>query len=749
MSSLQRGSYEAAELYLRQALRLDGKNAEALRLTAVVLAMQGRQEDALSFICKAASIATRNPVIHSNMGNILLSLGRHEEALKSYEKAIALAPSDAEIRSNQGNALQELGRHEEALKSYEKAIALAPNLPEAFNNYGNALQKLGRREEALKSYEKAIALAPNYALAWNGLGTIYRELQKYHEAMIAYEKAIENNPECIQALLNRGLISAQLKNYKEASTYYDRALQIQPNYLESWLNKGVAFKDQGLHLEAITCYDRVIEINSEYAMAWYNKGLSLEEMDRHQDAISCYERALEINPDYPFLMGKRAHLLMISASWAEYEHLLSALNQGVRDGKKVAEPFGYQGLADSEENLFHSAKLYAREFYPTGNKNFNYPAPSEKKIRLGYLCGEFRSQATSILMVELFELCNKSQFEIYAFDNGWDDGSDIRKRLDLAFNKIIDISRMSDHDAAQCINQMNIDILVNLNGYFGRARQGIFALKPAPIQVNYLGFPGTLGADYIDYIIADKTVIPETSAKYYSEKIAYLPNSYQVNDSKRVISDVKFSRADFGLPDDTFIFCCFNNTYKITPATFDIWMRILLRVPNSILWLLGGNELSRTNLHIEAEKRGVSRSRIIFCERLGLPEHLARHKLADLFLDTLPYNAHTTTSDALWAGLPVLTQIGKTFPGRVSASLLKALALSELITESEKEFEDLAVSLAVDTQRLITIRNKLNAARLVEPLFNTTSFTQNIQKAYTQMMDLHKSNLRPTQITVG
>jgi predicted O-linked N-acetylglucosamine transferase (SPINDLY family) len=351
-------------------------------------------------------------------------------------------------------------------------------------------------------------------------------------------------------------------------------------------------------------------------------------------------------------------------------------------------------------------------------------------------------------MTRVWELHNKSKFEIFAFDNGWDDDSDYRHRIAGAFSNIFDISRLSDLDAAKLIQHNEIDILVNLNGFFGYARQGIFSYKPAPIQVNYLGFPGTMGVKYMDYIIADKVVIPEESKIHYVEKLAYLPNSYQANDDMRTISDRKFSKAELGLPEDAFVFACFNNNYKITPTVFDSWLRILSLVQGSVLWLLADNPTAKDNLIKEAFSRGIDSSRLVFAERLPISEHLARHDLADLFLDTLPYNAHTTCSDALWVGLPVLTLMGHTFPGRVSASLLSAMGLSELVTHTQEEYEALAVELAMNRQKLADIKVKLAKNRLSTPLFNTPLFTKNIEAAYMKMMERYQADLEPDHIFV-
>jgi predicted O-linked N-acetylglucosamine transferase (SPINDLY family) len=373
--------------------------------------------------------------------------------------------------------------------------------------------------------------------------------------------------------------------------------------------------------------------------------------------------------------------------------------------------------------------------------------PQSQKIRVGYFSADFKNHPVAYLISELFELRDRSQFEIYGFSlvKAVDEMS---RRFQLAFDHFIESQGMSDIEIAQSSRDLNIDIAVDLTGFTQDARTGIFSYRPAPIQVNYLGFPGTMGADYIDYIIADKTLIPLDAQSSYTEKVAYLPNSYQANDRKRAIAEKKFTRHQLGLPEDEFVFCCFNNNFKILPVTFASWMRILKAVEGSVLWLLADNPTAKNNLIKEATARGLDSCRLIFAERMPLPEHLARHRQADLFLDTLPYNAHTTCSDALWAGLPVLTLMGSTFPGRVGASLLKAIDLPELITNTQEEYEAMAIELAINPQKLRDIKLKLARNRLTTPLFDTPLFTKNLETIYTKMMERYQADLQPDHITI-
>ena len=449
-----------------------------------------------------------------------------------------------------------------------------------------------------------------------------------------------------------------------------------------------------------------------------------------------------------YLCGQSHHQMMLSCDWDNYEENTLNLFRLTNEGRAGSEPFGFQGIANSEELLRKCAEIYSSDKFPMLGNLSESKKYMHHKIRIGYLCGEFRNHATSILMTHVWELHDKSKFEIFAFDNGWNDHSDYRQRIQAAFDHLLDISRLSDMEAARLIQSHEIDILVNLNGFFGLARQGVFSYKPAPIQVNYLGFPGTIGAKYMDYIIADKVVIPEESKRYYVEKVAYLPYSYQANDIHRIISKKRFTKSELGLPENGFVFACFNNSYKITPPTFDSWIKILAHVQGSVLWLLADNEIAKENLLAAAAARGLDPSRLIFAGRLSISEHLARHDLADLFLDTLPYNAHTTCSDALWAGLPVLTLMGSTFPGRVAASLLTSVGLEELITYSEKEFEAMAIYLATNPQKLGLIKENLIQNRLAHPLFDTPLFANKLEATYTEMYKKYQMDIGPDHISI-
>ena len=591
---------------------------------------------------------------------------------------------------------------------------------------------------------KILDSEPNHPDALHLMGIVCGMQERHNEALNYFHQCLFLDPDNAMLLFNMAKALSSMQRDEEALQYHQKAADLDPENPEVWLNYGKSLDNLRKRDQALNYYEKAVTLKPDLMEGWFNKGKILGELKRYQEALNSYIRAYQLRPTEPFLLGIILHYKMLICDWLDLDGLYQHLQKELRGLNKVVEPFGFQGISDSESDLLLAAKIFANERYPAVKDVIEVNIkPRAEKIRVAYLCGEFRDQATSFLMTGVYESHNFEKFEIFALDNGWNDGGILRPRMEKSFKEIIDISKMSDLAVAQLVTNLKIDILVNLNGYFGEARQNVFAYHAAPIQVNYLGFPGTLGAPYMDYLIADETVIPKESSQYYVEKIAYMPNSYQANDSKRVISNREFSRRELSLPEKGFVFCCFNNNYKITPQVFNCWMRILNAVEGSVLWLIEDNVFAKNNLKAQAQQRGISPDRIIFASRLPLPEHLARHRYANLFLDTLPYNAHTTASDALWVGLPVLTSEGNTFPGRVASSLLRALDLPELITHSIQGYEALAIELAKNPGKLKVIQNKLLTNRLEQSLFNTQLFTRNLEILYQKMYDRYQANLGP------
>ena len=496
-------------------------------------------------------------------------------------------------------------------------------------------------------------------------------------------------------------------------------------------------------------YERAIEIKPDYAEAYYNRGVTFGELKRYDDALVSYERAIEIKPEINYLLGNVIHTKMHLCDWRNLDNLLNQLTNKIIKHQVATTPFVTLALIDDPELQKQSAEIFVNDKHPTSNalpKIHKYL--KNQKVRIGYFSADFHNHATMHLMAELFEYHDKNKFELIAFSFGPDQQDEWRQRARSSFDQFINVRSNSDIEVASLARELTIDIAVDLKGFTKDQRASIFAHRVAPIQVNYLGYPGTMGAEYMDYIIADPILIPDDKREYYSEKIAYLPNSYQVNVKERLISEKAISRKEVGLSDNAFVFCSFNNNFKITPKTFDCWLRILQAVEGSVLWVFKSNETALENLKKEAEFRGIDSSRLVFASYLPVEEHLKRIQLADLFLDALPCNAHTTASDALRVGLPVITQMGESFASRVSASLLNAVGLPELVTKTTKEYEFLAIELATNPKHLMEIKDKLVTNLSTCMLYKTKLFTQHIEFAYQEMYKRYQDELAPDHIYV-
>jgi len=578
-------------------------------------------------------------------------------------------------------------------------------------------------------------------------GSRLLEEKRYDEAENKLRESLSLIPDRISILTNLSAALVKQGKLHEAKQLIEKIISIDVNTEEAWLNYGLIFVEESNQAEAIKCFDKALNINPDYAEAWLNKGASLLKVDRIEETLVCYERAKSINPGYDYLFGKLLHTRMQICDWDNLDASFSELTARVLRGEKAATPFSVLGFTSSPALQIKAAEIWFQYQYPMKCAADSIAKYTRKnRIRIGYYSADYRNHAMAYLMAQLYESHDRDKFELIAFSFGPDNNDEMRQRLTASFDKFIDVRLKSDKDIAQMSRDMEIDIAIDQMGFTIHSRPGIFSERAAPLQVSYLGYPGTMGADYIDYLIADTILIPQRNQQYYSEKIIYMPNSYQVNDSNRRISDKVFTREELGLPASGFVFCCFNNNYKITDATFDGFVRIMKQVPGSVLWLLEGNSIAAENLKQEAMKRGISTERLVFAKRMPLDEHLARHRLADIFIDTLPYNAHTTASDALWSGLPVITCKGEAFASRVAASLLNAIGLPELVTSTQQEFEALAVDLAINPVRLEKIKQQLEGNRLTKPLFDTHLFTRNLEAMYTTIYERYQSDLPPEHI---
>ena len=592
------------------------------------------------------------------------------------------------------------------------------------------LQKNGELKKAKKILEKILKLKPSHFDSVFLLSVINYQLALFLDALRYNDLALELKSNFFQNYNNRAIILKKLKNFSEALISIDKAISLNPNFAEFYNNKANILKELKNFSEALISIDKAISLNPNFAEFYNNKAIMLQDQSLHVDAILNFQKAINIDPNIPFIKGRLLFSKMYICDWDNLTPLYKKVLEEVKDGKESADPFGYQAICDDELSLKSCAEIYSKKYYPETKTELDFHRVPRKKINIGYLSGEFREFATSMLMTEVWEIHDKNIFNFYAFDNGYDDKSDRRNRIVKSFNEFIEINNLSDFEVFNLIRKKKIDILISLNGFNNSNRQSLFAKRPAPIQINYLGFPGTLGSKYFDYIVADKIVIPESSKNNYSEKVLYLPNCYQPSDTKRFLPDFNFKREQFNLPKNSFVFACFNNHYKINPSIFNSWMKILKDVEGSVLWLIETSEVACNNLKKQAIKNGVDSSRLVFAKRMKLDEHLSRHNLADLFIDTSPYNAHTTANDSLWSGLPVLTFVGKTFPGRVSASLLQALGMPELIALNQEDYEKKAIELGNNIKKVEELKLKLKENKSTQPLFNINLYSRNLEKLF-------------------
>jgi predicted O-linked N-acetylglucosamine transferase (SPINDLY family) len=599
------------------------------------------------------------------------------------------------------------------------------------------LHQQGQLAQADALYAQVLAHQPGNAMAWQLRGVALAQAGQPAQALPLVEQALALRPDVAEIHNNRGMVLQQLRRFTDAVASHARAAELKPGLVDALNNQGVALAELGLHAQALAAYDAVLAQQPGFANAWSNRGSALRALGRHTEAARSYAQALALQPGFPYAAGHALFAQAYVCDWTGHADQVAQLQQPVAQGgagSLAAEPFTLLAFCDKPQTLLDNARAYTAAKYPphaqplwTGERYHH------DRIRVAYLSADFHDHATAYLMAEFFERHDRSRFDTIAISFGPDRQDGMRQRLQKAFGRFIDVREHSDAEVAQLLRRLEVDIAVDLKGYTQDCRTGILARRCAPVQVNYLGFPGTMGAPYIDYIVGDATVTPPGCERFYTEHIVRLPHSYQVNDRQRAVAPTTPSRAASGLPEQGFVFCCFNNNYKISPAVFAVWMRLLQRIPASVLWLLQDNAEAAAHLRASAAAAGVDPARLVWAPRVPMPEHLARQRLADLFLDTLPCNAHTTTSDALWVGLPVLTCLGEAFPGRVAASLLRAAGLPELVTTSLADYEALAITLATTPGILADLRARLERGRLTCPLFDTEGFVRSMEQAYEEM----------------
>ncbi len=684
--------------------------------------------DKITFTTNSEPIPSKEEII--NQAFKFHGEGNISEAVKYYEYCIYKGFKNSNVYSNYGVIQKGFGKFKEAELSLRKAIELNPDSADHHSNLGNILNNLGKFKEAELSLRKAIELNPEFASAYSNLGNILNNLGKFKEAELSLRKAIELDPTFAIAYSNLGNIFFDLGNLKEAELYLRKAIELKPDYAIGYSNLGAILRDLGNLKEAELYLRKAIELKPDYAVAYSNLGSIYKDKEQFIDAIKFYKKSLKLDGN---LSSAKFGLITsrgVICDWSHQEEQKALLEKIGIEGK----PLNTLSLIcledDPSKQLKRAKNLYKQKY----QKKFK-PIASFKnnKIHVGYFSADFRAHPMMYLMGCMFKLHDKNKFQIYlySFVTKEDKYTQLAKESGCIFR---DIKELSDIEAVELARNDQLDIAIDRMGYVRGNRMNIFSYKVAPIQIHYLAYPGSLGSDAIEYLIADKIIIPKESEKYYSEKIIRMPNSYQCNDNKKEICKEYISRKDCNLPDNAFVFTCFCANKKITPNEFDIWMRLLKRINGSVLWLYKSNEFSVKSLINEAKKRNVEPDRLIFANKLPLKKHLARHVHGDLGLDTFSYNGHTTTSDALWAGLPVITKIGEGFAARVSASMLNAIGLPELITSNEKEYEDTAFQLANNPDQLIRLKSKLWKSREKSSLYDSELFTRDLERKFIELV---------------
>jgi protein O-GlcNAc transferase len=715
----QAGRLKAAQVVYEEILDYFPDHPDALHLSGLIAHQWGNSDDGIKRIERALEYRPHKTVFRENLakilfdaGNVQLGQGGYHEAIDCFLKATEMEPANADFHHNLGVAHQETGALEKAISCYRQAVQLNPDLAEAHYNLGNALRMNGGINEAV---------------------------------IVAYQSALSIRPDYVNASFNLAKAFDELERAEEAIYYYAHTLELDPDLVDAHNSMGNAYLKQDRYQLAITCYETAIRINPHFHEGYYNMALACKLLGRLSEAVAFVEQALALDPEFGDAASLLVQILQQSCAWSDLKTACESLDvktdKEIADGRCPSEqPFlNFTRHADPAMNLrvarAWSQAATARVSRLGGPFVHGHRKLKDGKMVIGYVSERFRNAATAHLMRQLFGLHDRRRFKVYAYSYGKDDGSTYRRRIAQDADRFIDIRHLSDLDAARRIQGDGVDVLVDLMGYMKHNRLGIFAFRPAPVQVEYLGYPGTTGADFMDYLIADHVVVPEGEEKFYSERIVRMPHSYQVNDNTQKISEKSYTREGCGLPEEAFVYCSFNTDYKIDRSVYQSWVNILRQVPGSVLWLLVRSRETQQNLIDAAGTASVSEERLVFAENLPKDEHLARIKLADLALDTRIVNGHTTTSDCLWVDLPVVTVRGDHFASRVSASLLEAAGLPELVCDSLSAYESLAVGLARNRQQLFEIRAKLSKNKITEPLFDSARSVQNLEWAYGNMWE--------------
>ncbi len=723
-------------------------NRQKLR-TAIAFHQAGRLESAAKIYRQILESEPDSFQALHCFGLVEASAGHLQRAKSLVGRALEIEPADVQALENYATILCQLQEYEDALQAARRGLQISPNSVSCLYAGAVALYKLKRLKESIDQFDKLLTVAPNHVAAINERGSVLAEMRKYDAALAGFHKALSLEPRYVGAHLNIGNVYGLLRRYDEAIAAYGDALTLQPNLADAWLGSGNVHVRRKRYDDALLAFDKALGVKPDLAGAWLGRGNVFVALRRYGDALTAFDKAFRLKPDDPFAEGARLHAKMRLCDWTNFEAECANLDASIGAGVPTS-PFAVLAVSASAQIQLQCASVFSDAEYPEADAPlWRGDRYNHRRVRLAYLSADFGEHPVSFLLAGVFERHDRERFETVAISYKPPEPSDLSMRVRDSFDQFIDVQERADAEVASLIRDLEIDIAVDLMGHTANSRPAILACRPAPVQINYLGYPGTMGTEYIDYIIGDHWVIPDEHRQFYTEKVIRLPNTFQANDSERKINDLLPSRAAAGLPEAAFVFCAFNNSYKISPRTFDVWMRLLQRVPGSVLWLLADNATVEGNLKKEAEARGVDPVRLIFAPRIPYADYLARYRLADLCLDTLPFNAGTTASDALWAGLPLVTCTGQAFASRMAASLLQAMGMPEMITDSMADYEALAAKLAGDPELMASTRMKLARNRLGQPLFDTALFTRHLEAGYLAAHERVQASLAPDHISIS
>jgi predicted O-linked N-acetylglucosamine transferase (SPINDLY family) len=733
---------QAADIY-REIISRDAAQPDALHLLGVALTQSGEHPVGIEYIRRSLRINSAQPVAYANLGNAEYAMGAFGAALESYDRSIALRADYAPAHNGRGNALLALQEFEGALASFERAVALMPGFTEALAHRGIALFQLKRIEEAIDAFSSALATRPNEARLLARRASALCLRWRYSEALTDCERALRLQPALAEARYAKLSAMMGLRRFDSVLAEVDALPRDAADDPQIVLLRANAQRHLGLASEAAAGYQRALESRPDFPDALLSLATLHVARRRYDHAAAAFERLLAVAPDYEFARGACLNAKLQIFDWSGFGRSVQRIIADMDGAKRIDLPLTFLSISDDPELQLRCARTHAWTVPKTRTPDFPKRAMRHDRIRVAYLSADFLEHPTAYLLAGLFEAHDRTRFELFAISYRSDLRSPMAVRLKAAFEHFIDVGERSDGDIAELIHSLEIDIAVDLMGYTAGERPGVLIRRPAPLQVSYIGFPATMGAEHMDYIIADPYVIPPATAQFVSERIVRLPDCFQANDSKRISYPRTITRAEAGLPEGAFVWCAFHASFKINPPLFDIWARLLHARPNSVLWLISNTGLAELNLRREAVNRGIEPERLIFAKREPYPQHLARLTLADLCLDTWPFNGGATTSDALWSGVPVVTRSGRAFASRMSGSLLHAVGLSDLATASFGQYEQLALSLASDDGALAGVRARLRDGRGSGVLFDTGRFSRRLESAYVRMWKRHERGEAP------